>query len=95
MWVRFWHKGNCPSGLNEEESVYQWQDSDSSDECFKDYAQELAPEWMKDSERGYHYGFERIDKPPPEELAKLLNRYTRSLAHASDMIQLLVKEIAR
>lgn len=95
MWVRFWYKGNCASGLNAEESVYQWQASDSSDECFEDYAQELVPACMRDSERGCYSGFERIDKPPPEELAKLLNQYTRTLVHASEMILLLVKETTR
>lgn len=92
MWVRFWHKGNCASGLNEEESIYQWM-KEASDECLKEESWDLVPEWMRDSERGCHYGFERIDKPPPEELAKLLNQYTRTLNHASAMILFLTKEM--
>ena len=93
MWIRFWHKGNCPSGLSQEESTYLWQDKDSSDAGLDDYAQELVPEWAKDSERGYTFGFERISKPPTAELEEQLAHYKRALVHANNMIKLLTEEL--
>jgi len=89
MWVRFWSKGNCPSGNNSEDSRYFWHDKDPGDADLKDHADDLVPGWRKGSERGYEYGFERMSKLPDGVRTSLLEDFRNRKTHAEKMIELL------
>lgn len=88
MWIRFWFKSNS---REDDESSYEWLDSDSSDLCLEDCARERVPEWLK--ENFFYFGFERIDKPPLEILQKLHVQHKQMLAYTNHMIGIISKQI--
>ena len=89
MWIRFWSQGCCPSGLNPEDSKYWWYDKVPSDEELKEQAEELVPVWRRDSERGYKYGFEPVQKLPDNVRTRMLQEYRRKKKYAENMIELI------
>ena len=95
LWIRFWHKGRCPSGHNDEESSYEWFDEDSSDDSLKEEADERVPDWRKHSERGYGYGFERLDALPEKVKQSLVKRFERQKVYADKMLGILLETKVR
>jgi hypothetical protein len=89
-WIRMWHQGKCPSGIKDEESVYVWFDERPSDDCLKDEADERVPDWRKQSERGYKYGFEDVPELPEKVRLALIKRYERLKVEADRMLGILV-----
>jgi hypothetical protein len=91
-WIRFWHHGNCPSGLNQETSHYVWYDERPSDDLLKEEADENVPYWQKQSERGYKYGFEDIAELPEKARQNLIKHYKRQVKNADRMLGILGQE---
>ena len=89
MWVRFWYR---ISNSSEEEESYIWQSPRSSDIDLKEYAIELVPEWVK-YDCAFSYGFEKIDKPPVEELNKLQKIYQSKIDDAKYMLDIIQKDL--
>lgn len=90
MWIRFWYKVNCSSSRdNPEEVDYTWYTTRPSDATLKDTAEENVPYWVKESERGYKYGYEDVETLPLMDRAMLVARYTRQKAYAEEMLRIL------
>jgi len=94
-WIRLWHQGKCPSGLNGEESDYVWFDVRPSDEVLKDEADENVPDWRKQSERGYKYGFEDVPELPEKVRQSLIKRFERQKVIADRMLGILLDNKAK
>ena len=94
-WIRFWHEGKCSSGIKDEQSSYQWFDERPSDECLKDEADENVPDWRKQSERGYKYGFEDVPELPEKVKQNLIKNYERQKVYADKMLGILIQTKAR
>lgn len=88
-WIRFWHQGRCPSGLNGEESSYVYYNRRLSDDVLKSEADERVPSWRQQSERGYRYGFERVKRLPAKVRDSLIKGFVEKKAHAERMLRLL------
>lgn len=89
-WIRLWHHGRCASGIKDEQSIYVWYDERPSDEELKDEADERVPDWRKQSERGYKYGFEDVAELPEKVRLALIKRYERQKVYADKMLGTLV-----
>ena len=88
-WIRFWHQGKCPSGLNDEESSYAWYDRPLTEEQLKSEAEERVPEWRRSSERGYRCGFERVKRLPAKARQELITSFKGMKAYAEAMLVVL------
>lgn len=89
MWVKFWYEGNCGSGINPRTEMYEWVSGTEDDETLKECADEAVPHWQKMSERGYKYGFERLEQLPEKARIALVKRYVRERTHAEAMLERL------
>jgi hypothetical protein len=89
-WIRLWHQGKCPSGLNGEESDYVWYDKRPLDAILEAEAYENVPDWRKQSERGYKYGFEDVPELPEKVRLGLIKRYERQKVSADRMLGILL-----
>lgn len=92
MWIRFWHRVRCSSGITTPESWYAWYDSRPSDEALMDEARECVPSWAMDSERGCDFGFEDADNVPDDEKRRMINTYVKMREHADKMLAILKDE---
>lgn len=89
-WIRFWHQGRCPSGLNDIESSYEWFERRLDDNQLRDHADELVPSWRRDAERGYKYGFEVVRGRLPARIRdRLVANYERVKVNAERMLDIL------
>ena len=93
-WVLFWADDNCAShyprtGKDASEIRYEWLSKISSEDCMEDYAQEFAPGWMKDSERGYRYGWEEIKELPEDVKQYQIKYYKNQINYANQMLKIL------
>ena len=94
-WIKFWVKGNCASGNNPETVNYEWHEKENCSEenlseCALDFAE--SNYWITQSERGFKYGFEEIDKLPEEVRLKLIKRYQSQMKNAFEMLLKLTKD---
>lgn len=89
MWIRFWYKDLNPCSKGEEESIYSWYNPKESEEALKEYAREMVPDWLEDSIYGFDCGFEKISKPPEEELRDLLRMHYRIVERSVQMIRII------
>lgn len=95
MWIRFWHRGKCSSGINPEESIYRWYDSDIdpkylTEKALEAEADDWVPEWQKASERGYRYGFEILQDLPPDVREKMVKETRYRIESSVAMLRLLL-----
>jgi len=94
-WIRFWHEGNCPSGFKDQESSYEWLEAEEDDEALKEEADERVPDWRKQAERGYKYGFERVEELPEKVRQNLIKRFERQKVHADRMLGILIPKTSK
>lgn len=91
-WIRFWAEVRCGSGLTEPETTHLgWFEVLPSEEMLKISAEEHAPGWMRDTERGFKVGFEVLDPLPEDIRNRLIKRYEREKEYADKMLAVLLE----
>jgi hypothetical protein len=89
MWIKFWAIQKTANGEGPPEEKYIWHDKLPSKDELEDYAEELAPEWMQHTERGFKYGWEVVDPLPEEIRQKLALKWIDEIKRARRMLVIL------
>ncbi len=89
MWVRLWCHSTVSSGLDSNDTDYQWFDKRPSDEALKSYAEEFGDKCYGYSERGFRYGFDRLKRLPIKVRKALVAQYKEQISQARKMIKII------
>jgi hypothetical protein len=89
MWIRFWATDSGQTPEPSENDIYRWVSDRETDDSLKEWARELIPEWFKDSDRSFRYGFERLNTLPQPVRERLYKYHAQQMNHHQQMLALL------